>query len=105
MIRKSAMSRFALSALMILTSAPALAAGDAAKNCATTASIVAEAVKQRVSGSAPANTYSAIAGGDLEAQFVPAVQPLVDWVYTLPADQLTGEAAAAFEAACLEQAG
>ncbi|WP_113911966.1 DNA primase [Roseovarius dicentrarchi] len=99
------MFRFLLYAALTLTAAPALAAGKAAENCAVTSGIVADAVAQRVSGRAQADATATLADGDIAARFVPAVQPLVEWVYTLPQDQLTGDAAAAFQAACLEQAG
>ncbi|MCQ0092085.1 hypothetical protein [Roseovarius sp. M141] len=99
------MFRSPLVALLILTAAPTLAADSAAKNCAVTSGIVDDAVALRAKGSAQADTIAALTAGDLDARFVPAIQPLVDWVYTLPSDQLTGEAAAAFKAACLQQAG
>ncbi len=99
------MFRFPLCAVFILTAAPTLAAGRASENCAATASIVADAVAHRDAGSAQSDTLTALSGGDIDARFVPTVQPLVDWVYTLPSDHLTGEAATAFEAACLKQAG
>ncbi len=99
------MFRLPLCALLILTAAPALAASNAAEDCAVTAAIVADAAAQCAKGSAQSDTLATLTAGDLQARFVPAVQPLVEWVYTLPADQLTDEAAAAFEAACREQAG
>ncbi len=99
------MFRSSFYAVLILIAAPTLAAGSATENCAATASIVADAVAQRVAGSAQADTLTTLSEGDMDARFVPAIQPLVEWVYTLPSDQLTGEAAAAFEAACLKQAG
>ncbi|HEY9038778.1 MAG TPA: hypothetical protein VIN05_07535 [Roseovarius sp.] len=101
------MFRFPLCALLILTAVPpALAAGSVGEVCAKTAAIVANAAAMRTKGSAQADTLAALTASDLEARFVPAVQPLVEWVYTLPADQLPDEiASAAFETACLEQAG
>jgi len=99
------MFRLPLCAVLIMTSAPAVASGSPAKDCAVTADVVADAVAQRANGGAQADTLAALTASDLEARFVPAVQPLVDWVYTLPIDQLTEDAAAAFKAACLEQTG
>lgn len=99
------MPRFVLPALLILTASPALAASDAAENCTKTTAIVADAVAERSNGNAKAETVKTLKAGDIESRFAPTVQPLVEWVYTLPEDQLTDAAPAAFKAACLEQAG
>ncbi len=99
------MFRFPLCALLMLTVQSALAAGSPAQDCIVTAGIVADAVAQRAKGNAQDDTLATLTAGDLEARFVPAVLPLVEWVYTLPADQLTDDAAASFKAACLEQTG
>lgn len=99
------MHRFILPAAAILAAPPALAADTAADTCARTSAIVADAVAQRADGAAKARTVSTLESGDIAERFIPAVQPLVDWVYTLPEEQLTDAAPAAFEEACRDRAG
>lgn len=98
-------------ALFVLSCAPA-AIGPAAfaqpqtsELCAVSAGIVGHAVEQRRDGAAlPAAQDAVIVSlGDDHAEYVPAVEPIVEWVYTLPEDQLTDEVAEAYAAACLEQ--
>lgn len=95
------MTRFALIALLLSCAAPALA--GKAENCAATAGIVSDAVTQRVDGKDMAATLAFLGSdaGGIDAKFREAVPALVDWVYTLPEDQLTDEAPKAFEEACL----
>jgi hypothetical protein len=94
-----------LCALLMSAAVPALAAEGAAGNCAVTAGIVADAVMLRTDGAAEADAVGALETSGLGVRFVPTVQPLVEWVYTLPEEQLADKPSAAFEAACLEQAG
>ena len=94
---------FVICAMMIQTALPVQAAGGAAQDCGVTAAIVAGAAARRAQGLGPSDAAASLAAGELDPRFVPAIQPLVAWVYTLPPDQLT-EAPGAFEAACLKQA-
>ncbi len=99
------MPRFMLCALLMFVAIPALAAEGVIKNCAVTAGIVADAVTLRTDGTAEADAVGTLEASGLDVRFVPTVQPLVEWVYTLPEEQLADKPSAAFEAACLEQAG
>jgi hypothetical protein len=95
------MTRFALIAVLLTAAAPALA--GKAENCAATAGIVRDAVAQRADGKAMTDTVAFLASdaGGVAAKYREAVPALVDWVYTLPEDQLTDAAPTAFEGACL----
>jgi hypothetical protein len=73
--------------------------------CATSGDIVKAGVDARVAGTASAEaikTISASYTGDME-RYQNAVQPLVDWVYSLPEEQLDDGVAEAYVAACLAQ--
>ncbi|MFK7940880.1 MAG: DNA primase [Roseovarius sp.] len=96
------MLRLALS--LVILAAPATAQ-DTTQLCSVSADIAGAAVSQRASGQDKPDTVSAITG-DLQgdtAGFAAAVPHIVDWVWTLPEDQLTDEVAEAYEAACLAQ--
>ena len=95
------MTRFALIAVLLSFAAPAFA--GKAENCAATAGIVSDAVAQRVDGKDMAATVAFLGSdaGGIAAKYREAVPALVDWVYTLPEDQLTDAASEAFEDACL----
>jgi len=98
-------SRAILFAIPFLAATPALAQNSGSAGCAATAEIVADAVEMRSGGADKAATSKALANGDVEPKYADAVVPLVEWVYTLPEDQLTDEASTAFHAACLAQMG
>jgi hypothetical protein len=85
--------------------APTYAQDKRGAGCAATAEIVADAVAMRTDGTSQKATTEALKAGDVEAKYVEAVAPLVDWVFTLPEHQLTDEAASAFNNACLAQLG
>ena len=97
------MIRFAFAcalALPLLIAGPA-SASDAGHHCAPTAEIVAMAVTARLLGADAAATQADILGNEaVDARYAPAVPSLVEWVYTLPEEQLTDEAAASYEQAC-----
>lgn len=96
------MYRFALS--LILLTAPVMAQ-DKAQLCAISAEIAGSAVAQRAAGEDKDKTAKAITAdmtGD-RANFAAAVPHIVDWVWTLPEDQLTDEVAEAYSIACLAQ--
>lgn len=96
------MFRFVFPMLFIATP---LVAQDKEQLCATSAEIAGLAVVERVAGEESAKTIKAITAdldGD-KANYAGAVQPIVEWVYTLPEDQLSDEVATAYAAACLAQ--
>ncbi len=97
------MTRFALFALLLTLAAPVLADDARDRGCAATTAIVAEAVAMRAKGTTQVQALKALQAGDLDAKYAATVPPLVDWVYSLPQDQLTNEAAAAYNDACLAQ--
>lgn len=85
--------------------ATSLSAQDKAALCDIQGEIVDAAVAERVGGadaqSATDNVAEALP--DDQANFKPAVEPIVQWVYTLEADQLTDEVAASYVTACMAQ--
>jgi hypothetical protein len=73
--------------------------------CAPTGEIVALAVEARKSGEEAPATISAITAemtGDM-ALYAPAVQPLVDWVYSLEEAQLAEDVAGSYVTQCEAQ--
>lgn len=73
--------------------------------CAPTGEIVARAVEARKDGQeAPEaiTTISADMTGEM-APYEPAVQPLVDWVYTLDAAELSKDVAGSYVTQCEAQ--
>lgn len=95
---------FRTAVLLLLLTTPAFAQ-DKETLCTTSGEIVDAAVAERVGGadegSAKRNVEDALP--DEKASFRPAVEPLVQWVYTLEKEQLTEEAAKAYVLACLSQ--
>ncbi len=73
--------------------------------CAPSGAIVQAAVDARLAGQGSVEAISKISEDLPEDQknFVPAVQPLVDWVYTLTDEQLGPGVAEAYIAACEAQ--
>ena len=96
------MRRFALIATLLALPITAQAENPI---CATSGEIVKAAVEARGAGTASPEaieTISAEYNGD-KARYQNAVQPLVDWVYSLSEDQLGDGVAEAYLAACLAQ--
>ena len=91
--------------LLIALLATPLAAQDKEMLCTTSAEIVDAAVAERIGGAdeetARDNVVEALP--DDKANFAPAVQPLVEWVYTLEVEQLTEEVGEAYAEACMAQ--
>jgi hypothetical protein len=73
--------------------------------CAPTGEIVAAAVEARKAGQGADAAKAAIADRLDEAgqAYAPAVQPLVDWVYELPEDDLNKDVSGAWVAQCEAQ--
>ncbi|MFX0543190.1 hypothetical protein ACEWPM_015870 [Roseovarius sp. S4756] len=99
------MSRKFIVALPLLLCAPAMAEEGNAAGCAATAAIVADAVSMRADGTSQEAAAKGLQSGNVAEKYKDAVAPLVGWVYTLPQDQLTDEAASAYHDACLAQLG
>ncbi|WP_306113575.1 MULTISPECIES: hypothetical protein [unclassified Roseovarius] len=95
----------ALAALFVLPMAAPVFAQDKETLCNTSGEIVDAAVAERLGGadeqSATRNVADALP--DEKANFKPAVEHLVQWVYTLEKEQLTEEAAKSYVLACLSQ--
>ncbi|WP_299851240.1 DNA primase [uncultured Roseovarius sp.] len=95
-------------ALFTILATP-VAAQDAAQDkellCNTSGEIVGAGVAERLGGADEETAIKAVQDWLTEdkAKFKPAVEPLVQWVYTLEADQLTEEAAKSYVLACLTQ--
>jgi len=96
------MLRFIVCLLLLATP---VVAQDKAELCEISSGIVGAAVVERQDGQAADMAVKAVVA-DLpedQAAYEGAVQPIVDWVYTLPEDQLGDEVATSYETACLEQ--
>ena len=96
------MTRFALLLLALMLASP-LAAQDKQTLCAVSADIVDAAVTARAGGAGDGAAIRQIADGlnGDKAAFKPAVEPIVNWVYTLPEDQLDGKVAEVYKETCL----
>lgn len=99
---------FRLTALIALLATPMatpVIGQDKETLCNTSGEIVDAAVAERLGGadeqSATRNVADALP--DDKASFKPAVEHLVQWVYTLEKEQLTDEAAKSYVLACLSQ--
>ena len=81
------------------------AAQSGAEDCAAQASIVAAAVERRSAGDAPEAATDAVAGelSGRAAAYAEAVPVIVEWVWSLPEEQLGPDVAESYEAACLAQ--
>ena len=91
-----------LTALITLLATPVVAQ-DKETLCAVSGDIVGAAVAERVGGAdaETARDHVIDALPDEQANFKPAVGHLVEWVYTLPPEQLTDEVAPSFIEQCL----
>ncbi|SFN47007.1 hypothetical protein SAMN04487859_10350 [Roseovarius lutimaris] len=93
--------------LALITSLLALPMAAQAETsiCDTSGAIVQAGIDARVAGTAAPEAIKTISAGytgDME-RYQGAVQPLVDWVYSLPEEQLDDGVAEAYVAACLAQ--
>lgn len=97
------MTRLAAIAVALIATTPALAQ-DKQDLCENTAVIVGNAVIARADGASAKNAASTVRDAmDSDSAYKGAVQPIVDWVYTLPEDQLTDAVADAYQEQCLAQ--
>jgi len=99
------MTRLPFLALLLCAASPSLAGEAGNRGCAATSAIVADAVTLRAGGADQAKTLATIQAKVSDPKYAAIVPPLLDWVYTLPQDQLTSEAATAYKQACLAQLG
>ncbi|WP_232796497.1 hypothetical protein [Roseovarius salinarum] len=94
-----------LAGLLMLAPLAAVAetAEERAARCAAQADLVSEAVVLRSDGADKTRAVERIKAGDNAAaeRYPSTVSVLVGWVYTLPDDQLTADAASAFEKSCV----
>lgn len=85
----------------------ALPLSAAAQNpiCAPTGEIVAAAVEARKAGRSASEAIESIGAGlgEAGAPYRPAVQPLVDWVYELPEEDLQKDVAGSWVTQCEQQ--
>lgn len=98
------MTRFVALLPALFLATPVLAQ-DKEDICATSAGIVDLAVEARGDGIDQKNAIGTIGDG-LEgdaAIYKPAVEPIVNWVYTLDEDLLNDDVGASYEKACMEQ--
>lgn len=94
--------RLTVTAALCLLPAMALAENPM---CVPTGEIVAKAVEARKSGTEAPAAITAITAemtGDM-APYAPAVQPLVDWVYTLDEADLAKDVAGSYVTQCEAQ--
>ncbi len=99
------MTRLAFLALLLCAASPTLADKANVRGCAATSAIVADAVALRAGGADQSNALAAVQAKVTDAKYAATVPPLLDWVYTLPQDQLTAEAVTAYKQACIAQLG
>ena len=99
------MTRLAYLATVIFAASPTLAEKAYDRGCAATSAIVADAIALRAGGADQPGALAAVNAKVSDAKYAATVPPLLDWVYTLPQDQLTGEAVTAYHQACLAQLG
>lgn len=97
------MTRLAAIAVALIAATP-IAAQDKQDLCENTAMIVDDAVTARADGASAQDAASTVRDTmDTDSAYTGAVQPIVDWVYTLPEDQLTDAVAVAYKEQCLAQ--
>ncbi|WP_138935233.1 hypothetical protein [Roseovarius arcticus] len=99
------MIRLSYLAVFVLAASPTLADKAHDRGCAATSAIVADAVALRAKGADQPSALAAVKAKVPDAKYAATVPPLLDWVYTLPKDQLTDEAVTAYKQACLAQLG
>lgn len=95
---------FRVTACFLLLATP-LAAMEKAQMCELSAEITGAVVSERSGGAEKVAAVKAVSGSldGEKAAFSEAVQPIADWVYTLPEDQLDDQVAVSYEKACLAQ--
>jgi len=75
-----------------------------AERCAAQADIVTQAVTAREEGRDMSAVKATLSGKDssVPSKYAPGITPLVEWVFTLPEDQLELDVGSAFEKQCLD---
>ena len=84
--------------------ASAETAAQKAERCAAQADIVTSAIDARTQGRDAPATKAMLEAEDsgIPARYAPGIAPLVEWVFTLPEDQLALDVGGAFEKQCLD---
>ncbi|SLN13906.1 hypothetical protein ROA7450_00231 [Roseovarius albus] len=97
-MRMMLLPAFALFALPV----SAETADERAARCEVQAGIIATSVEERKAGTDADKIKKSLRKGKnkVEKKYVPSVPYLVDFVFTLPEDQLTDEAASQFQKSC-----
>jgi len=104
MMRSIALSAFGFLGLALgPTAVLAESDADRAARCAGQSQIVLRAVELRGDGSDQNGAVARLEGSDsgVDPKYAPSISVLVGWIYSLPADQMTAETAAAFQTQCL----
>ena len=97
------MTRLAAIAVALIVTTP-VAAQDKQDLCENTAVMVGDAVIARADGATAQDAARTVRDNvDAGSDYKGAVQPIVDWVYTLPEEQLTEAVSAAYKEQCLAQ--
>ncbi|MCZ0811747.1 hypothetical protein N5A93_05830 [Roseovarius sp. EGI FJ00037] len=80
---------------------------EKADRCAALADVVERSVTARQLGQNASQAKRGLTSGEgaVAAKYAPGVPPLVDWIYTLPEEQLSPGLQAAFEKQCLDYSG
>jgi len=90
---------------LVLLASPALAetTEEKADRCGAQKGIVDLAVVQRGLGADAKAVEKDLTKGEnaVDEKYAPSVSPLVEWVFTLPEEQLVPEVGEAFETSCL----
>lgn len=89
---------------LLAGAASAETAAQKAERCSAQADIVARAVEAREQGRDLSATKAMLEAADsgVPARYTPGIMPLVEWVFTLPQDQLALDVSGAFEKQCLD---
>ena len=80
---------------------------EKAERCAALSDVIARSVTARQLGQDLSQAKRGLTSGEgaVAAKYAPGVPPLVDWIYTLPDEQLVPGLPAAFEKQCLDYSG
>lgn len=94
-----------LPVIFALAAVPAFAEVTAKKkeNCAATAGVVASAIEMRAGGAGAVKVKQGLTKGDnaVDAKYIEAVGPIVDWVFTLDDATMAADVPTAYEQQCL----
>lgn len=100
----------AIAGLALIVAAPALAqSAPAAAECQVQAQLVQSVVDMRAEGTGKSTLVrqvkKTLGASEATEKYQEVVGPIVDWVFTLPQEQLTADVGPAFNEMCLAQQG